>query len=88
MRARPVGTLSHLEIVKALGEQGENASIASAMDKDLLYLDADLSLESALKELQRSKKPLALVSSQNALLGVVDIQNVTEFLLIRSAKQK
>ncbi|MBP9926221.1 MAG: site-2 protease family protein [Cyclobacteriaceae bacterium] len=85
---KPVGTLSHLEIVKALGEQGENASIASAMDKDLLYLNADLSLESALKELQRSKKPLALVSSQNALIGVVDIQNVTEFLLIRSAKQK
>jgi CBS domain containing-hemolysin-like protein len=62
--------------------------IASAMDKDLLYLDAELSLESALKELQRSKKHLALVSFQNTLLGAVDIQNVTEFLLIRSAKQK
>jgi CBS domain containing-hemolysin-like protein len=58
------------------------------MDKDLLYLDAELSLESALKELQRSKKHLALVSFQNTLLGAVDIQNVTEFLLIRSAKQK
>lgn len=85
---RPVGTLSHPEIIKALGEQGENASLASAMDKDLLYLDAELLLESALKELQRSKKHLALVSFQNTLLGAVDIQNVTEFLLIRSAKQK
>jgi Zn-dependent protease/CBS domain-containing protein len=85
---KPVGTLSHLEIVRALGEQGENASIESAMDKNLLYLDAELSLENGLRELQRSKKPLALISFQNTLLGVVDVQNVTEFLLIRSAKQK
>lgn len=85
---QPVGTLSQQEIIKALGEQGENALVENAMDNNLLYLDAGLSLEEGLKQLQVSKKSLALVAAQNALLGAVDVQNITEFLMIKNARQK
>lgn len=85
---QPVGTLSQQEIIKALGEQGENALVENAMDNNLLYLDAGLSLEEGLKQLQVSKKSLALVTAQNALLGAVDVQNITEFLMIKNARQK
>lgn len=85
---QPVGTLSQQEIIKALGEQGENALVENAMDNNLLYLDAGLSLEEGLKQLQVSKKSLALVTAQNALLGAVDVQNITEFLMIKNVRQK
>ena len=87
-QGQPVGTLSQEEIIKALGEQGESTLVENAMDKNLMYLDAAISLEEGLKQLQLSKKSLALVSSQNALLGAVDAQNIAEFLMIKNAQNR
>jgi len=82
---QPVGTLSHSEIIKALAEQGEQSLVENAMDKELIYLDAGLSLEEGLKKMQLTRKPLALVTSGQALIGVVDAQNIAEYLLIKKA---
>lgn len=87
-QGQPVGTLSQEEIIKALGEQGESTLVENAMDKNLLYLDAAISLEEGLKQLQLSKKSLALVTAQNALLGAVDAQNIAEFLMIKNAQSR
>lgn len=83
----PVGTLTHSDIIKALGEQGENALVENAMDKELISLPADTSLEDGLKQLQLSRKPLALVTHQGSMIGIVDAQNIAEFLLIKQAQK-
>jgi Zn-dependent protease/predicted transcriptional regulator len=82
---QPVGTLTHNDIIKALGEQGENALVENAMDKELIALPAETSLEDGLKQLQQSRKPLALVTYQGNMIGIVDAQNIAEFLLIKKA---
>lgn len=87
-QGQPVGTLTHTDIIKALGEQGEGASVESAMDRELIQLAAETSLEDGLKLLQSSRKPLALVTANNSLIGIVDAQNIAEFLLIKQAQQK
>ncbi len=84
---QPVGTLSHSEIIKALAEQGEQSLVENAMDKELIYLDAGMSLEDGLKKMQLARKPLALVTSGPALIGVVDAQNIAEYLLIKKANR-
>ena len=85
---QPVGTLSQEEIIRALAEQGENTLIENAMDKNLLVLDATMSLEEGLRQLQLNKKPLALVVSENKLQGAVDGQNIAEFLMIKNAQNR
>lgn len=84
---QPVGTLTHSDIIKALGEQGENALVENAMDKELISLPAHTSLEDGLKQLQLSRKPLVLVTYQGSMIGIVDAQNIAEFLLIKQAQK-
>lgn len=85
---KPVGTLSRDQIIKALGEQGENVSVNRVKDEDLVFLSADMPLEEAWHKLQREKKPLMLVMSDGHLAGVVDEENLAEFILIQTAAKK
>lgn len=84
---KPVGTLGYKDIVKALAEHGEGALIESAMDRELISLPAETSLEDGLKQLQQAHKPLALVVANNKMIGIVDAQNIAEFLMMKQARQ-
>ncbi len=86
-QGQPVGTLGYKDIVKALAEQGEGAFVESAMDRELISLPAETSLEDGLKQLQQAHKPLALVVANNKMIGIVDAQNIAEFLMMKQARQ-
>lgn len=81
----PVGTLSRDQIIKALGENGESASVAKVKDEDMVILSPDMPLEDAWLKLQQEKKPFMLVMRDGRLEGVVDRENVAEFILIQTA---
>jgi Zn-dependent protease/CBS domain-containing protein len=84
----PVGTIGREQIIRAIAEVGENATVSEAMDKELLLLDANVSIELAWQEFQVKNKQLALVTENNQLIGVVDIDNIAEFLMIGRARSK
>jgi CBS domain-containing protein len=82
---RPAGTLSRDQIIKALGENGEHVSVAKVKDDDMVILSPDMPLEEAWLKLQQEKKPLMLVMREGRIEGVVDRENVAEFILIQTA---
>jgi Zn-dependent protease/CBS domain-containing protein len=82
---KPVGTLSRDEIIKALGDRGETVSVAEVKDQNMVFLSPEMPLEKAWQILQQEKKPLMLVMSDGELAGVVDEENLAEFILIQTA---
>lgn len=82
---RPVGILSREAIIKALGEQGEHTSVDKVKDENLVILSVETPLEDVWQKMQTEKKPLMLVMRGGTLEGVVDEENMAEFILIQSA---
>jgi Zn-dependent protease/predicted transcriptional regulator len=85
---QPVGTLSREQIIKALAEKGEGTYIREIEDKDLVVLKSEMPLEEAWRLMQVQKKPLMPVMSDGHLEGVVDEENIAEFILIRTAESR
>ena len=83
---QPAGTIGREQIIQAIASLGETATVHQAMDRDILRLDANVSIEAAWREFVLKNKKLALVTEGNQLAGVVDIDNIAEFLMINRAK--
>lgn len=84
----PVGTLNRDQIIMALSEKGDNLMIHSAMNKNLIYLDAETLLEDVFELIYKNKTNLMLVMENNELVGTLDTENLLEFLLIKGVKSK
>jgi Zn-dependent protease/predicted transcriptional regulator len=84
----PVGTLSREQIIKALAEKGEGTYVRELDDKDLVILESEMPLEHAWRLMQERKKPLMPVMANGHLIGVVDDENIAEFILIRTAESR
>jgi Zn-dependent protease/CBS domain-containing protein len=82
---KPVGTLSRDQIIKALGERGDRILVNEVKDDHLVILTPEMPLEEAWQIIQQEKKPLMLVMSEGHLAGVVDQENMAEFILIQTA---
>lgn len=85
---KPVGTISRDQIIKALGEHDGNVTVSQIMDEDLVTLSPSMPLEDAWQMFQQNKKPLVLVMDAENLIGVVDDENMAEFILIQTAARK
>ncbi len=81
----PVGTLSRDEIIRALRQGKGHVAIEESMDANFLRLDVNEPLEQAWLKLHRARKTVAPVYQQNRLVGLLDTENISEFLMIRDA---
>lgn len=81
----PVGTVSRDEIILALSKKGEDEIISRIMNNDLLFLEADTSLEKAYLQMQQHKSTLMPVMLDHKLIGTVDNENILEFLMVKNA---
>jgi Zn-dependent protease/predicted transcriptional regulator len=81
---RPVGTLSRDEIVKALSQHGLDVSIDKVMNADIVFLQSEMPLEIAWQKMQQHRIEFAPVMYQEYLAGVVDIENIAEFMMVQS----
>ena len=84
---QPEGTLGRDEIIKAIGEMDDQASVRLAMRKGVMYLSPTMPIEEAWKMMQQQNQPFALVTSKGEVLGALDTDNIAEFVMIRSAEQ-
>jgi Zn-dependent protease/CBS domain-containing protein len=80
------GTLSRSEMVRALSEKGREASIGDIMNDQLEYFDADMPLKDAFMKMQQYKHALILVRRRGTFAGVVDLENIQEFIMLRGAR--
>jgi Zn-dependent protease len=84
-QGKPVGTLSRDNIIKALSEHGENQPISNIMDRELIFLDANSPLENAFQKGGLNKSNLMPVVYHNQLVGVLDAENILEFIMVKDA---
>lgn len=85
---KPVGTLNRDTIIKAMEEKGGQAFVEDLKNSEIDYFPIDMPLDQAWGKLQQKKDGLALVVSDGELKGVIDPENVAEFIQLRTAQHK
>lgn len=86
--SRVVGTLNRDQIIRALREGKAKSAVAEAMDKSFIELTTDMPLEQAWVNLRTAQKSAAPVLKGSSLVGMLDTENVAEFLMINEANKK
>ncbi|SHN34004.1 Zn-dependent protease (includes SpoIVFB) [Cyclobacterium lianum] len=82
---QPIGTLSREGIVQGLHGQNAQVSIEDVTDKDPLKLEMATALEEALKNMSRQNKKVALVYEGHHFVGILDQENISEFIMVKDA---
>lgn len=82
---RVIGILERDAFIAALSSQGQSAPVVGVMRGNLPEVDSYEMVESALMRLQESGAKALPVTHLGQLVGLVTAENITEFLMIRSA---
>jgi Zn-dependent protease/predicted transcriptional regulator len=82
------GTLNRNEIIKALTEAGKDASVGSVMNTDINYIDAKTPLEELYGQSKANNASLMPVVENGQLVGVLDSENILEFIMVKEAEER
>jgi Zn-dependent protease/predicted transcriptional regulator len=82
---RVVGILDRDTFISALSKNGQNTSVAEVMHRNVPEIDSHDMVEKALMRLQESGSKTLPVTHGGGLVGLITAENITEFLMIRSA---
>lgn len=80
-----MGILERDAFIAALSRQGQSAPVIGVMRKDIPSVDSHDMVESALTRLQESGAKTLPVMHAGQFIGLITAENITEFLMIRSA---
>jgi Zn-dependent protease/CBS domain-containing protein len=80
-----VGVLTREDFIKALSRQGQTTPVIRVMRRDLPQVDAYEMIESAIERLRESGSKTLPVLHLGHLVGLITSENISEFLMIRSA---
>lgn len=82
---RLVGILDRDTFMSALSERGQSVPVAEVMRQDVTEIDSHDMVETALRRLQENGSKTLPVTHNGQLVGLVTSENITEYLMIRSA---
>jgi Zn-dependent protease/predicted transcriptional regulator len=82
------GTLNRDEIIRALREGKASQPVAQFMNRDFVSLHTEMPLEEAWNVMRTRQLTAAPVFSGNTLVGMLDTENVAEFVMINEALNK
>ncbi|HUG34706.1 MAG TPA: site-2 protease family protein [Anaerolineales bacterium] len=82
---RVAGILDRDSFMKALTQHGQSAMVMDFIRRDLPEVDSHEMIELALMRLQEANSKTLPVTHAGQLVGIITAENVTEFLMIRSA---
>ena len=85
---RVIGVVTRDDFIMALTRHGESIAISTIMKKDLPEVDSYEMVENALMRIQESGVPALPVTHAGQLVGIVTAENITEYLMIRSALKR
>jgi len=80
-----VGILDRDNFMKALSERGQSTSVVEVMRRDITEIDSHEMVEAALRRLQENGSKTLPVTHNGQLVGLITSENITEYLMIRSA---
>ena len=81
----PYGTLNRDGIIKALTAHGSKITVETVTDNDIGYIEDAEPVEKALLLMQQHKYPLLIVTKKKELYGVVDMENILEYIMVINA---
>lgn len=84
----PTGSLERNKIIQTLSQTGSAIQVSEVMDKDLLRFEYTAPLLEVWTRMQQKKQALAAIFSRNQLVGIVDNENILEFILVREASER
>jgi len=82
---RLVGILDRDTFISALSERGQSTPVGEVMRTDVTEIDSHDMVETALTRLQQNGSKTLPVTHNGQLVGLVTSENITEYLMIRSA---
>jgi Zn-dependent protease len=82
---RVAGILDRDSFIKALTQHGQSASVMDFIRRNLPEVDSSDMVDTALMRLQESGSKTLPVTHGGQLVGVITMENITEYLMIRSA---
>lgn len=82
---RIIGILDRDTFMTALSKRGQNTQVTDVMRRDITEVDSHEMVEAALLRLQENKSKTLPVTHNGNLVGLITSENITEFLMIRSA---
>ena len=80
-----VGILDRDRLISSLSQNGQSALVSDAMRRDVPEVDSHDMVETALMRVQESGAKTLPVIHNGKMVGLITAQNITEFLMIRSA---
>ncbi|WP_018476215.1 site-2 protease family protein [Pontibacter roseus] len=80
-----VGTLTRMQLIQAVKEEQIDTSVSEVMSQEVRAFNVQDKLAEAYTELQKTKAPLYPVLENGRLAGVINTDNINEFILIKSA---
>ncbi|HUE99734.1 MAG TPA: site-2 protease family protein [Anaerolineales bacterium] len=80
-----VGVLTRDDFIRALSQEGQNIPVVDVMRRNVPSVDSHEMVETALIRLQESGAKTLPVMHGGRFVGLVTSENITEFLMIRSA---
>ena len=82
---RVTGILERDAFISALSREGQSAPVTGVMRRDLPEIDSHDMVETAIMRLQESGAKTLPVTHAGRFLGLITSENITEYLMIRSA---
>lgn len=82
---RVVGILDRNTFISALSKDGQNTPVTEVMHREVPDVDSHDMVETALMRLQETGAKTLPVTHSNRLVGLITSENITEFMMIRSA---
>lgn len=82
---RFVGVLSRRRLLEGLGKVGLDGSVAEVMVSECERAEADELLEHVLPRVRESQCPMLPVFAGGRLIGLINMENIAELVMIRSA---
>ena len=80
-----IGILDRDTFMKALSERGGSTPVVEVMRRDVTEIDSHEMVEAALRRLQENGSKTLPVTHDGQLVGLITSENITEYLMIRSA---
>ncbi|WP_460880174.1 CBS domain-containing protein [Pontibacter rugosus] len=80
-----VGTLTRSQLIQAVKDEQMHRQVTEIMSAEVKAFDVRDKLSDAYTELQKTKAPLYPVLENGRLAGVINTDNINEFIMIKSA---
>ncbi len=84
----PVGTLSKNQIIKGLQEGDQNTRVESIADFEPYKIETEQDLDEAWMAMVTKSQKVAFVIENGHFVGILDQENISEFIMVRSALNK